>query len=266
VALMAGAKLEKTTTQGVYRRHKAGCARAGKCSCAYVVVYDNRATTYRTMAEAIEGKAQRRRGAALSRAHAQALHRDVPKGECPDCRRERAELDDLAPLLREYATDWIERYYGTGKRGFREETRAEYRKLLHKYTLTYFPATARLRDVGPKQIAELIAWLLKQPNGRGGQLTDKSVRNALAPLRACLGCAVREQVDPMFRANPLVGAAIPHRARIEEDEELPRPFPGDTRARRQHDPSRSPADVRAARRDRAAPIPVARARGPPHHR
>ena len=37
--------------------------------------------------------------------------------------------------LHEYAREWIERYQGTGRRGFREETRDEYRALLNKYAL-----------------------------------------------------------------------------------------------------------------------------------
>ena len=44
-----------------------------------------------------------------------------------------------AETLHEYARQWVERYQGTGRRGFREETRHEYRGLLERYALTYFP-------------------------------------------------------------------------------------------------------------------------------
>ena len=48
-------------------------------------------------------------------------------------------------------------------------------------------ASMLLVDVGPKQIAEFIGWLVKQPNGRGGTLSDKSVRNALGPTHGVPG-------------------------------------------------------------------------------
>jgi hypothetical protein len=52
------------------------------------------------------------------------------------------------------ACEWVERYHGTGRRGFREETRSEYRVLLDKYALHYFAKGTRLSAVGPRQIAE----------------------------------------------------------------------------------------------------------------
>ncbi|MGI8903182.1 MAG: tyrosine-type recombinase/integrase [Solirubrobacteraceae bacterium] len=196
------AKLDKTNTPGVYRRHAAGCAR-GRCDCAYVVIWRHRGKqrkeSYRTLAEAREAKRQRDSQAA---------------------RREFAPVERI--MLHEYANGWIDRYQGTGRRGFREETRSEYRTLLDKYALSYFSATTSLTEIGPGEIAQLIGWLVKQPNGRGGTLSDKSVRNALGPLRACLASAKREG---KLTANPVVGAALPYRPRIEEDDELPRPFP-----------------------------------------
>src|SRR5262249_5984848 len=51
----------------------------------------------------------------------------------------RGELEERSTLtLHAYASGWIERYHGTGRRGFREETRAEYRAMLDKYALRYF--------------------------------------------------------------------------------------------------------------------------------
>lgn len=138
---------------------------------------------------------------------------DVARGE----HQERSRL-----TLHEYATAWVERYQGTGKRGFREETRDEYRVLLNKYALAFFPESKRLADVSPSDIAELIGWLVRQPNRRGGTLTDKTVRNALGALRACLATAKREG---KIRDNPAIGAALPHRPQIQDDEDLPRPFP-----------------------------------------
>jgi hypothetical protein len=52
----------------------------------------------------------------------------------------RGEFDARSRiLLHNYLREWIDRYQGTGRRGFREETRSEYRGLLEKYALRYFP-------------------------------------------------------------------------------------------------------------------------------
>lgn len=217
------AKLTKTATPGIYRRHVKECARGSRCDCAYVVVHAGRASTFGSMEDAREGRRLAQRQSKLSRGHAQGLHRDEPREECPDCQEEQQARAGADPLLHEYARAWVDRYQGTGKRGFRDETRAEYRALLERYALEFFRADVRLSEIRPKQVSEFIAWLVTQPSQRGGTLTDKTVRNALAPLRACLATARRE--GDLLRENPLVGAALPHRPRIHEDEELPRPFP-----------------------------------------
>ncbi|MEX2196824.1 MAG: site-specific integrase [Thermoleophilaceae bacterium] len=214
-------KLEKTTTPGIFRRHKSGCGRNGRCECSYVVPRPTM-QTFGTFAEAREGKAAAARRAKLSKGHAAGLHRDQPREECPDCERERAERERAEPTLHEYAREWVERYQGTGRRGFREETRHEYRSRLNRYALRHFEEGVRLSDVAPRDVADLIGWLVKQPNGKGGTLSDKSVRNALAPLTACLATARREGLIPH---NPALGAALPHRPRVEDDDDAPRPFP-----------------------------------------
>lgn len=186
------APLVKTRTPGIYKR-------GGRYVFSYRVAGKQHWESSRTLEEARRAKAAR-----LT---------DIGRGDYEG----RSRL-----TVHEYATDWIERYQGTGRRGFRDETRDEYRVLLSKYALAFFPSQKLLKDLGPSDIADLIGWLVKQPNGRGSTLTDKSVRNALGPLRACLASAKREG---KINANPASGAALPHRPRIEEDEELPRPFP-----------------------------------------
>ena len=165
------------------------------------------------------------RRVALSKAHAAGLHRDVSHDDCPACERAREERDRAEPVLREYAREVIGRYQGTGRRGYREETRDEDERLLERYALRYFGPDVRLADVGPKQIADFIGWLVKQPSSRGGTLSDRSVRNALKPLRIVLATARREGA---LAHNPASEAVLPHRERIEEDEDQPRPFPDDT--------------------------------------
>lgn len=186
------AKLVKTSTPGIYRRHATTCDRNGRCGCSYVVVYDGKARTFGTMDEAREGKRLAHRQAKLSKAHAVGLHRDEPRGECPDCEREREAREGAEPLLHDYAREVIARYIGTGRRGYREETRDEDRRLLERYALAYFAPDVRLRDVGPMQIAEFIGWLCRQPSRRGGTLADRSVRNALKPVRIVLATVRRE--------------------------------------------------------------------------
>ena len=80
--------------------------------------------------------------------------------------------------MHEYACEWVERYQGTGKRGFREETREEYRRLLERYVLRYFKPGVKLAEVTPRQIADYLGGLVKQPSQKGGTLSDSSVHNA----------------------------------------------------------------------------------------
>ena len=219
------AKLAKTSAPGIYRRHTKACGRGSRCSCAYVVVYAGKASTFSTMEEAREGKRLAQRETKLSRAHAQGLHRDESREECPDCANEDARRNHSQPTLREYGARWIEEYHGVGRRGFREETRNEYRKLLYARVFEFFPPEARLVDIRPADVAAYIAWLAKQPSRRGGTLADGSIRNAVAPLRACLATARR---DGLITNNPCADAVLPYRERIEQDEDRPRPFPDDT--------------------------------------
>jgi integrase len=163
-----------------------------------------------------------------AKAHSADQHRDKPHDECPECDRERQEREESQPTLHEYAREWIESYQGTGRRGFRQETRDEARRLLERYALKYFPDPTRLTEIGPKDVDGFIGWLVQQPSRRQGTLSDRSVRNAVGPLSACLATARRHG---LIQHNPCTDATLPHRDRIEEDEDRPRPFPGDAMER-----------------------------------
>jgi len=197
------AKLERTNTPGVFRRHAKGCAREGRCDCSYVVTWRAHGrphtATYRTAAEAREAK--------------RANESDVARGEFTAPAR---------VTLREYAVEWVDRYQGTGRRGFREQTRDEYRRLLTRYALRYFPPRLPLTEVTPRMVADYIGWLVRQPSRHGGTLSDSAVRNALGPLSACLRTARREG---LIRHNPATEAVLPDRDTAEENEA--RPFPND---------------------------------------
>ncbi|TMK99514.1 MAG: hypothetical protein E6G34_02960 [Actinobacteria bacterium] len=141
--------LEKTKTPGIFRR-------GGRYVFSYRVDGRQKWESARTLDEARSLKSERITDA------------------------NRGELEERSTVkLHEYVGEWIDRYQGTGRRGFRDETRSEYRGLLNKYALRYFAKDTLLRAVVPREVAGFIAWLLRQSNGRRGTLTDKSVRNAL---------------------------------------------------------------------------------------
>ena len=204
------AKLEPTSTPGVFRRHRKDCSRTGRCECAYVTTWRDRGrqrmSTHRTMAEAREAKRTR--------------ESQVARGEFSPLERVK---------LRDYALEWIDRYTGTGRRGFREETRDEYRRLLHVYVFKFFPPDVLLAHVTPRDVASYIGWLMKQQSSRKpksgeqpGTLSDSSVHNALKPLSSLLATARREG---LILHNPATGAVLPHRERVEDEADDVRPFP-----------------------------------------
>jgi integrase len=133
---------------------------------------------------------------------------DVARGEfTPDSRVRFAD----------YAREWAERYQGTGRRGFREQTRDEYRRLLAMYAVRYFPARLRLADITPRHVAQFVGWLCDE-SAQGRALSDSTVRNILSPVRACLATAQREG---LIRHNPTTGVALPHRPRVEDHDDEP---------------------------------------------
>jgi integrase len=216
------AKMEKTATPGVYKR-------GGR----YVISYRDaegkqRWESVRTYKEARSLKARR-----AHQADTGELHREV-----------------RLPFAT-YAREWVHRYQGRGRRGFRETTREDYERDLERYAIPYFDERLR-RTVGqitPRDVANWIAWLCDaraqqerhederrdweradestrgpapvQPAEDG--LSDASVRRILTPLRSCLASALQEGI---IRSNPCSGVALPVRdqqraidAGIDEDDD-----------------------------------------------
>lgn len=134
------AKTQKTCTPGIYKR-------GNRYVFAYRVEGKQRWESCRTLDEARRKKAARQT--------------DLARGEFQDQSR---------ITLHEYAREWVERYQGTGRRGFREETRLEYR-VLDRYALRYFPERLRLTDVTPRHIAAFIAWLCAQTRNHPPRMT-----------------------------------------------------------------------------------------------
>jgi integrase len=185
---VASNPLVKTRTPGVYRRGE-----------SYVFTYRDRGKQRWGSARTLE----------LARAE---------KG-----RRERAAKDGLhGSAAREsllgYLDEWVGRYQGTGRQGFREETRAEYRGMIDSYYRRFFASSLRLAELDPRTVNEFVGWLVKQPSRRGPKgktLADSTIRNILNPLRAAMATARREG---LIVHDPTQDAALPHRPRIDDDE------------------------------------------------
>ncbi len=191
------ARREKTRTPGIYRR-------GDRYTFSYKVDGKQYWESARTLDEARRAKAVRTA--------------DIARGEFEE--RSRITLHD-------YAQEWVKRYQGRGRRGFRDHTREEYERMLEAYLLKFFSARVRLTEVTSSKVAEFVAWLCKQtkpaptkesPDHRE-LLSDKTIRNVMGPLRACLATAVREG---LIRSNPAREVDLPHRPTAEdvEDEEV----------------------------------------------
>jgi integrase len=103
----------------------------------------------------------------------------------------RATAEEAArraePTLHGYALEWVDHYAGRGAHDvINDRTRREYRRLLITYPLAYFAPDVRLRDLDEPRVRGFIDWLCRQHGPGGHRLSDRSVHNAVLPLRACL--------------------------------------------------------------------------------
>jgi integrase len=127
----------------------------------------------------------------------------------------------------DYLTEWVERYVGRTNRGFREETRDEYRRDLVNHVLPFLGKRVRIVDLRPRTISDLVSHLAHKPvselsrRRRPGEaprvLSDRSIRRILAPLKAAMATAVEEGLIP---TNPCAGVKLPVRPQIQEDDEV----------------------------------------------
>jgi integrase len=129
--------------------------------------------------------------------------------------RDRGELQERTTIgFLRYVDEWVERYRGQGRRGFRESTREEYRRLIRAYAHRHFPRKLKLADVSTYALARYIDWLADEGE-QGKRLSDRTIANAVIPLRAALATAKREG---LIRHNPAQGLAMPHREQLPEQE------------------------------------------------
>lgn len=125
--------------------------------------------------------------------------------------RDRGELQERTTItFLRYLDEWIERYRGQGRRGFRENTRDEYRRLIANYAKRYFSGRLKLVDVTTYKLARFVDWLADE-NQQGKRLSGATVANTVIPLRAALATAKREG---LIRHNPAQGLSLPHRDQI----------------------------------------------------
>jgi integrase len=129
--------------------------------------------------------------------------------------RDRGELQKRTTIgFLRYVDEWVERYRGQGRRGFRESMREEYRRLIPAYAHRHFPRKLKLADVSTYALARFMDWLADEAE-QGKRLTDRTIANAVIPLRAALATAKREG---LIRHNPAQGLAMPHREQLPDEE------------------------------------------------
>jgi integrase len=153
-----GGSLKRTSHPGVYRR-----------GSTYVAMYRR------------EGRQHKESAPTFAEARSIKLARD-------------AETRALrqGPTLHDYALKWVSGHAGSGHDSVRERTREEYNRLLVTFALAYFETDVRLCDLDRRALQGFISWLTDQPGRKGARLSDRSIRNALTPLRMCLRAAATE--------------------------------------------------------------------------
>src|ERR1044072_8710554 len=113
-------RLRKTKTPGVFKRVD-GAGRTVGYVCVFRSAGRQRKRHARTYEEAKRGKRE---------------------GETA---RDRGELQERAAIgFLRYVDEWVERSRGQGRRGFRESTREEYRRLIRAYAHRHFPPNPKL--------------------------------------------------------------------------------------------------------------------------
>jgi integrase len=185
-------RLRKTKTPGVYRR-----VDRNERTVGYVAV--------------IRVAGRQRKRMALTYDAARRLKRE---GETD---RDRGVLEEHGTIrFVEFLDEWVERYRGQGRRGFRDHTRKEYRRLIEAYAHPYFPKRLKLVEVTPYVLARFVDWLADEGE-QGKCLSDKTIANIVIPLRTALKSAQREG---LIRHNPSQGLALPHREEDPDKEEV----------------------------------------------
>jgi hypothetical protein len=70
-------------------------------------------------------------------------------------------------------------------------------------------------QITPGTVAQFIGWLCDEEQQERA-LSDKTIRNIIGPLRACLATATREGI---IAANPARDVDLPHGPRVDGDDD-----------------------------------------------
>jgi integrase len=166
------ALMVRTKTPGIYKR-------GGRYVFVYKVNGRQKKESCRTLAEARRLKSARQT--------------DVARGEFHEQTRTR---------FREYAEEWVERYQGRGRKGFRELTRDDYRRDLRRYAFPFFDEKLgrRLSQITPRDVANFVAWLCDESEQlkRAEQETREIERELARRLEQAKGDE-REEVAKRIR-------------------------------------------------------------------
>lgn len=186
-------RLRKTKTPGVYRRVDADGKTGG-----YVAVIE------------VAGR-QRKKSA---RTYEEA--RRIKRGTESD--RDRGVLQPATAItFLRYLDEWVERYRGQG-RGFRENTRDEYRRLIRTQVHRYFSTRLKLVEVTTYELARFVDWLA-DPDEQGRRISNSTIVNVMMPVRSALATATREG---LIRHNPARGLPLSRGdEQAEGDEDAP---------------------------------------------
>ncbi len=166
--LMA-APMEKTRHPGIYKR-----------GARYVVVYR------------VDGRQRKESARTLDEA------RRLKAARMAD--RDRGEFHDEQSRVkfRDYAEEWIERYQGTGRRGFTEDSRDDYRRDLERYAYPVLRRAAQphaRRDHAARRGA-LDRLAMRRARAGTASSPTRSVRRSSRPVRSCLGHGEARGTDP----------------------------------------------------------------------
>ena len=89
--------------------------------------------------------------------------------------RDRGELQERTTIgFLRYVDEWVERYRGQGRRGFRESTREEYRRLIRAYAHRHFPRKLKLINVSTYPLARYMDWLADEASRASASATAPS--------------------------------------------------------------------------------------------
>lgn len=133
-----------------------------------------------------------------------------------DTDRDRGELQKATAIrFLKFLDEWVERYKGQGRRGFRPHTRDEYRRLIRAYAHEYFSDRLKLVEVSAYELARFVDWLADE-GAQGKRLSDSTIANIVNPVKSALRSAEREG---LIRHNPSQGLALPHREEDPDEED-----------------------------------------------